>query len=373
MVELIIAAASVAEKLREWNDIRFFVFGMESAVLTFYLYYIGNFITKARKRKEYEMRNDLAYTWAAFFIFQSICNTLIMYADYFQNYLPSYDYRNYFLNLASVASLIGIILIARKAEQILRTHYVVTIMLSLIAVCPVIFYKFPTDYLNLFQTAAYICIILLFYAAVRYEIGNYRVILKQLKSFVYGFILFAISQLGRSDVSLNFFFNLEEDWMYNIRFFSDLGLVISVFLLQYSFSQFPSLFELEWKKYLKEIHIVHMKGGNEIYAYFFDEKNRENSEIVGGFMYGINQLVSEITGSNTALHMIKQQENVVCFEKNEQIIVVLIASDYKELYTHKLQQFLQHIMKEYGHLLPNWDGNRSHFKSLESLIQTYFK
>ncbi|MHA1341436.1 MAG: hypothetical protein ACTSRZ_11205 [Promethearchaeota archaeon] len=369
MLNLILDAA---EKLREWNDIRFFVFGMESAVLCFYIYYTGDFIRKARMRKENELRNDMAYTWALFFLFQAIMSVLIMYADYFQHYLPSLDSRNYFLNLGGVIGLIGIILIALKCEQIMKTHYIVTILLAAICACAILFYKFPTDMFNIFQTIAYTSIILIFYATIRYEIGKYPLLNKQLRIFILGFILMIICQLGRSDVSMNFFYNIDVDWLYNVRFFSDFGLLMSCFLLQYAFTQFPSLFELEWKKYLRELHIVHMKGGNELFSYYFQGGNEDNSEIVGGFMYGINQLVAEITGSETPLNMIKQKENVVCFEKNDKIIVVLIAKEYNEVYSIKLKYLLSKIMLDFGHLLDNWDGNKTIFKPLTKTVEEIF-
>lgn len=361
-----------AEKLREWNDIRFFVFGMESAVLCFYIYYTGDFIRKAKMRKQHELRNDMAYTWAAFFLFQAIMNVLIMYADYFQPYLPSLDSRNYFLNIAGVMGIFGLILIARKCEQIMKTYYIVTLVLSLINICVILFFKFPTDMFNIFQSIAYISIILIFYATVKYEIGQYPLLKKQLRVFVFGFILMIVFQLGRSDLSMNFFFNINENWLYNVRFISDFGLLISCFLLQYAFTQFPSLFELEWKKHLRELHIVHMKGGNELFSYYFQQGNEDKSEIVGGFMYGVNQLVSEITGSNTPLNMIKQQENVVCFEKNDKLIVVLIAKDYNEVYSIKLKYLLNQVTLKFGDLLDNWNGNKTIFKPIMEIVKDIF-
>ncbi|MBD3351516.1 MAG: hypothetical protein GF364_08515 [Candidatus Lokiarchaeota archaeon] len=366
---------NAADQLNYWTDIRFIVFGFEAAILAFYIYYTGRFLMGAKRKNEYSLRNDLSYTWAAFFACQAAMSAFIMYADYFQNYLPAgdiYAWRNYFLNLGGVMGLVGIILIARKSEQILGTKYIISVLLLIISACVVLFFNFPTRYFNLFLIVAYITNILIFYSAVRYVIGSHPMLNRQLRIFVYGFILMTIAQFGRSDIALNFVFQYSVDWVYNLRFFADFFLMASLFLLQYAFNQFPSLFELEWRKYLRELHVVYMKGGNEIYGYYFDEENKDNSEIVGGFMYGVNQLVSEITGSDTALHMIKQQENVVCFEKNELVIVVLIAKEYNELYTHKLKQLLSIIMLEYGHYLENWKGNKTPFKSLKEKIEKIF-
>lgn len=370
----------VAEILNTETTIRYFVFGMEACVFAFCIYYASDFIRKARRKKQNDLRNDMAYAWASFFILQAVMNALIVYADYFQDYLPATPpeftppfWRPYIINIAGVIGMIGLIIITLKSEQILGTYYLITVMLSMISVCVLIFPLFPMQYFTLFQTLAYITNIGIFYAAVRDRIGAHLLLKRQLKTFVYGFIIMAIAQLCRRDVILGIAFEMNVDWVYNIRFFADVGVLISLFILQYAFTEFPSLFELEWRKHLREIHVVHMKGGNEIYGYYFSDENADNSEIVGGFMYGVNQLVSEITGSDTALHMIRQKENVVCFEKTHLVIVVLIAKEYNEIYTIKLKQLLNQIMLDYGHLLEKWDGNKTPFKSIRELIEDVFK
>jgi len=366
----------VAERLMDRSDITLLAIGVEATIIAFCAFYAAQFYGKVRMRKEYDLKNDMAKTWLIFFVSQAAMNVLIVYGDYFQTYIPPIINRYYVLNLASVMGLIGLILIARKSEQILGTYYLVTILLTIITVCVVIFYNFPTPYLNLFVTFGYVVLIFIFYAAIKWEIGEIgelKELKKQMKFFELGFIMMAVSQLFRSEFILSIVFDISHNWVYNIRFFADWGLLASLFILQYSFQEFPSLFELEWRKHMKELHIMHMKGGNEIYSHFFVDQNRDNSEIVGGFMYGINQLVSEITGSQTPLNMIKQKENVVVFEKNDKLIVVLIAKEYNQIYTIKLKRMLNMVMERFGGELDNWNGNRTMFKPIEGFTDKIFK
>ncbi|MHA1819197.1 MAG: hypothetical protein ACTSU2_09480 [Promethearchaeota archaeon] len=363
----------VAAKFSEWCDLRFLIVGIEASIVGFCAFYSAVFFAKAKMRKEYELRNDMAKNWMIFFLTQAIMNAIYIYADFFQPYIPNILSRDYINNLGSVIGMIGLILIAKEAEDILETKYIATITLSIISVFPVFFFYFPVVYFNYFIFIAYISIIVLFYGAVRFEIGNHPLLNKQLYFFVFGFILMASSQLFRSDAILTWIYTINTDWVYNVRFLADWGLLGSLFILQYVFNEFPSLFELSWRKHLRELHFVHMGSGNEILSYYFTEEKKDTSEIIGGFMYGVNQLIGEITGSDKPLNMIKQKENVIVFDKNDKIIIFLIADEYSEIYKLKLSQLLNYITINYGHLLENWDGERTRFYPIKEYIKKIFK
>ncbi len=362
----------VAEKLMEHSDITFISIGIEFVIVAFCWFFAVQFYSNIKRRKEYELRNDTALIWLVFFIFQGLSYSLGIFANYFQNHIPNFLSRNYLLNISGAIGLIGVILIARKSEQILKDYYIVTIVLSLFSIFPMVFYFFPALEFRIFQMIAYGAAILLFFTAVRYETGEHPILKKQLRFFIFGFLLMVVCQLARSDVILNILFAINEDLVYDMMLFGDIGLLLSLFLLQYTFIEFPSLFELEWRKFMTEVHVIYLKSGVEVFSHYFKGLKKDSSEITGGFLFGVNQLISEITGSETPLNMIKQEENVIVFEKNDKLIVFLIASEYNEIYVLKLQKLLNQIMHEFGHILEDWKGEMTPLKPIKEIIRKIF-
>ncbi|MHA1728945.1 MAG: hypothetical protein ACTSWY_09455 [Promethearchaeota archaeon] len=367
----------VAEKFMDRTDITLIVVGIECVIIAFCFFFTALFYAKIKRRKEYELRNDTAQIWMVFFFSQGCMYILNVFANFFQDSIPKELLsREYLLNLAGVLGLVGLIFIAKKSEDILQDYFITTLILSFISVFPVLFFYFPYIPFIIFQAFSYITIIIIFYAAVRYKIGEHKLLNRQLGIFIIGFIVMAIAQLFRSDVILEMFCNINENYICNVRLLSDGALLASLFMLQYAFVEFPSLFELEWRKHLHELHVVYLNGGLEILSHFFKDGKKDlkiHSEIVGGFLYGVNQLITEITGSKTSLNMIKQQENVIIFEKNETLIIFLIAGEYNEIYKLKLKKLLSQIMIEYGHILENWKGNKTVLKPIRQMVEKIFK
>ena len=110
----------VAEKLMEHSDITFISIGIEFVIVAFCWFFAAQFYSKIKRRKEYELRNDTAQIWLVFFIFQGLSYSISIFANYFQNHIPIFLSRNYLLNISGAVGLIGVILIARKSEEILK-------------------------------------------------------------------------------------------------------------------------------------------------------------------------------------------------------------------------------------------------------------
>jgi hypothetical protein len=340
------------------------------------------FFVDALRRKKKGEPVGFPLSWAFFFMGQFLSDAIKMYADFYQNYIPELISRAYLNNVANAFGLLGLVLISIQIERILKSGYINTIIVSLISLCAIFFYNFPSNYLTLFIFVAFFSTLGIIYAAVQSRVHHHPHLNDMLIVFIVGFIMNFTGNLLKTDFILNLFsepfdllFGNANNILY-IRLLAGDAIVIgSIFVMQFSFQEFPSIMELTWSNYLMEIHIVSYNGIELFNKRFYEEKKLKSGthpDLMAAAFSGIQDIIKEITGSEENVDLIDQGNYKMIFEKSEFSIVILIVSEYLDIYRYKLEKLSQDVEKKYGKYIQKWSGDMSIFEDADELIMNYF-
>ncbi|MBN2157139.1 MAG: hypothetical protein JW776_13930 [Candidatus Lokiarchaeota archaeon] len=368
--------------LMQKRTLRELLIGLESIIGAFYLFYSMRFFVEAihKKKKKEPMEMNLA--WGFFFLGQFLFDAVKMYADFYQDHIPELIDRAYLNNVANALGLLGLVYISIQIERILKSGYINTIIISLISLCAIFFYNFPSNYLTLFIFVAFFATLGIIYAAIQSRVEHHPKLVDMLVIFILGFILLFLGNILKTDFILNLFiepftntFGNTNDILY-IRLLAGDGIVIaSIFIIQFSFQEFPSIMELNWSNYLLEIHIVSYNGIELYNRRFYEERTLKSSthpDLVAAAFSGIQDIIKEITGSEENVDLIDQGNYKMIFEKSRYVIVILIVTENLEIYRYKLEKLTPEIEEKFGNYISNWTGDMSLFEGAKDLIDTYF-
>ncbi|TFG19735.1 MAG: hypothetical protein EU530_05345 [Promethearchaeota archaeon] len=362
--------------------LRELLIGFESIIGAFYIFYCMKFIVDAIRRKKKGEPIGFPLAWAFFFFGQFLFDALKMFADFYQDLIPEIIDRAYLNNVASALGLLGLVLISIQIETILKSGFINTIIIGLISLCAIFFYNFPSNYLTLFIFVAFFSTLGIIYAAIKTRVEHHPYLNDILIVFVVGFILSFTGNLLKTDFILNLFsepfgliFGDSNDILF-IRLLAGDAIVIgSIFVIQFSFYEFPSIMELTWTNYLFELHIVSYNGIELYNKRFYEErglKTGTHPDLMAAAFSGIQDIIKEITGSEENVDLIDQGNYKMIFEKSEYSIVILIVSEYLDIYRYKLQKLCPEIEEKYGKHIKKWTGDMSIFEDANELIEHYF-
>ena len=362
--------------------LRELLIGFESIIGAFYIFYCMKFIVDAVRRKKKGEPTGFPVAWAIFFFGQFLFDALKMYADFYQDLIPEIINRAYLNNVANALGLLGLIFISIQIERILKSGFINTIIVGLISLCAIFFYNFPSNYLTLFIFVAFFSTIGIIYAAVKSRVEHHPHLNNMLIVFIIGFIMAFTGNLLKTDFILNLLsepfgliFGDSNDILF-IRLLAGDAIVIgSIFVMQFSFYEFPSIMELNWTNYLFELHIVSYNGIELYNKRFYEErglKSGTHPDLMAAAFSGIQDIIKEITGSEENVDLIDQGNYKMIFEKSQYSIVILIVSEYLDIYRYKLQKLTPEIEKKYGKYIKKWTGEMSIFQDANELIDNYF-
>jgi len=367
--------------LMQKRVLRELLIGFESIIGAFYLFYSMRFFVEAIQRKKKNESMEMNLAWGFFFLGQFLFDAIKMYADFYQDFIPEVIERAYLNNIANAMGLLGLIYISIQIERILKSGFINTSIIGVISLCAVFFYRFPSSYLTLFIFVAFFSTLGIIYAAVKSRVEHHPRLNQMLIIFVIGFILSFSGNLLKTDFILNLFsepFNLlfgnSNDILY-IRLLAGDGIVIgSIFVMQFSFQEFPSIMELNWSNYILELHIASYNGIELYNQRFYDRslKSTTHPDLMAAAFSGIQDIIKEITGSEENIDLIDQGNYKMIFEKSQYVIVILIVTENLEIYRYKLEKLTPEIEKKYGSYIKNWTGDMSLFQDANELVDNYF-
>ncbi len=362
--------------------LRELLIGFESIIGAFYIFYSMKFFADAIRRKKKGESVGFPLAWALFFFGQFLFDALKMFADFYQDLIPEIINRAYLNNVANALGLMGLLLISIQIERILKSGFINTIIIGIISLCAIFFYNFPSNYLTLFIFVAFFSTIGIIYAAVQSRVEHHPRLHDMMIVFIIGFIMAFTGNLLKTDFILNLLsepfdllFGDSNDILF-IRLLAGDAIVIgSIFVIQFSFHEFPSIMELNWTNYLFELHIVSYNGIELYNKRFYEErglKSGTHPDLMAAAFSGIQDIIKEITGSEENVDLIDQGNYKMIFEKSEYSIVILIVSEYLDIYRYKLEKLSPEVEKRYGKYIKKWTGDMSLFQDAHELIDNYF-
>jgi hypothetical protein len=359
---------------------REFLIGLEFVICGFFTFYIIQFFYGAVQRRKKGESQDMIISWSFFFLGQSLLTALKIFADFYQTAIPSIIDRTYLNNVANVFGLLGLVSLSIEVEKLINTGFINSLIIVFISTCAVLFYYFPSDYLAIFIFIAYFSTLGLLFALVHSRIEDNKYLDQMLNIFILGFILMFTGNLFKSDTVLQLLSNSFTTLFGSIysvlyfRLFGDLVVIFSIFIMQYSFQEFPSLMELNWIQYLGEIHVL-SANGIELYSKTFSRRTDSipiDPDLMGAAMSGITDIIKEVTGSNKSLNLIDQGDFKIIFEKSQYAIIFLIAKKPLDIYRIKLQNLMKDIIDVYGSFIRNWIGDIAMFSGISDLVAKHF-
>lgn len=372
----------IDEILMQKRILRELLIGFESIIGAFYLFYMMKFFTDAIQRKKKGEPIGFPLAWSLFFLGQFLFDALKMFADFYQDLIPELIDRAYLNNVANVLGLLGLIYISIQIEHILKSGFVNTIIIGVISLCAVFFYNFPSSYLTLFIFVAFLSSLGIIFAAVQSRVEHHPRLTRMLLIFIISFILMFTGNMLRADFVLNLFsesfisiFGDVNDILYIRLLAGDAIVIASIFIMQFSFQEFPSIMELNWSNYLFELHIASYNGIELFNKRFYEErglKSGTHPDLMAAAFSGIQDIIKEITGSEENVDLIDQGNFKMIFEKTKHVIVILIVSEYLEIYRYKLKKLIPKVEEKYGKYIAKWTGDMSMFQDADELIDEYF-
>jgi hypothetical protein len=364
----------IADLFMEYSFLREILISLEMIAAAFFFFYMLQFFNGMMKRKRKGEKLDWMFSWASFFLGQLFLTLVLIFGDYYQGIIPQEIIeRFYIVNVAKVFGLLGLIAISVQIEKVLEgeSYFINSTIITIISLCVIFFYNFPSDYLTIFISIAYGSTVLMIYAAINSRVGKNRRLHRNLNVFLTGYITMFIGNLFKSDLIISLFTGLEFNALI-IRLIGDILVISSIFILNYSFESFPTIMELNWKLYLLEIHIL-SANGIEIHCNNFETiKRKIDPDLVGMAVTGISDLIKEVTGSTEDLNMIDQKDFKIIFKKSDDFVIFLLATEPLEIYEFKLIDLMEDITKEFGKKVENWGGDLIKFKGIEKHVLNHF-
>lgn len=364
----------IEDLFMEYGFLREILISLEMIAAAFFFFYMLQFFNEMLKRKKKEEPMDWMFSWTVFFMGQLFLTLVLIFGDYYQGIIPEEIIERFYItNIAKVFGLLGLVAISIQIEKVLdgESYYINSTVITIISLCVVFFYNFPSDYLTIFISIAYGSTVLMIYAAVNSRVGKNRRLHRNLNIFLTGYIIMFIGNLFKSDLIILLFTGLEFNALI-IRLIGDISVISSIFILNYSFESFPTIMELQWKQYLLELHIL-SANGIEIHCNNFETiKRKIDPDLVGMAVTGISDLIKEVTGSKEDLNMIDQKDFKILFKKSECFVIFLLTTEPLEIYTNKLDDLMIDITDVFGANVKNWQGDLIKFKGIEKCVLNHF-
>jgi len=144
--------------------------------------------------------------------------------------------------------------------------------------------------------------------------------------------------------------------------------IAGILLMTIGILQLPILSELDWKKKLIHLYIIH-SSGLVILERSFKEHDSISPVLVGSGLTGVATIVKEITKSDQKLSIIRQGDvNIALKYGNYVNMALLIEEDFKIVHV-RLQELLEKFEELFKDILPTWKGDLKIFQPVNVLIE----
>lgn len=148
--------------------------------------------------------------------------------------------------------------------------------------------------------------------------------------------------------------------------------IIGILLMAIGILGLPILSELDWKKKLIHLYIIH-SSGLVILDHSFKKRDSLSATFVGGGLTGIAAIVKEITKSDQKLSIISQGNINIALKYGNYVNMALLIEEDLKIIHYKLQELLEKFEELFKDILPEWRGHLPIFLPAIVLIEQILK
>ncbi len=363
---------AIEDILAQPGALRELVIGSGFVIFAFSLYFGTQFIYESLKRRKEQKSWNLYLSWILFFFLFAIKDILFTITDFYPALYVDTITRAVMQKIGIFFSIASILAFSIPVERLVRKVPFLNSTAIIIIGVVAIFVNFNVDFVFLLISIISLVILAIFYFVVNVRIKGESFLRHKVYFVLFGFsiLLFANAFLSES---------LLEIFGLSYRLIGNLIIIAALFLLQFSFYYFPSIFELEWNRFLKSIYVI-SSNGIKLYSKQFDqteqyrnENEREvESDFIAAAFTGITSVISEITGTKGKLHTIDQGDTQLIIAGDDNVKLFLLTTEDLEIFHTKLERLYHELVGLYGDILVGWGGNVSIFEPIAQMVENIF-
>lgn len=162
-----------------------------------------------------------------------------------------------------------------------------------------------------------------------------------------------------------------------LRICGDVLVIVGIHFFIWSLNHLPDFSEFDWIHSIRCIVIMH-SNGISLFSRFWNSKESiddtnlaDKDTLISAAISSIDALLNEMVGKER-LNRIQLQDNVVIFEKRQNFMTFVIASNYLESLAIRVREFSHKFESLYGSILCTWGGDVSVFLPVEALADIHF-
>ena len=324
------------------------------------------FFYKYRIRVKEQYPSLFELDWGILFLSFALTYSFFILGDFFPGN------RNFVLALGYILLTMGGWAVSYHIERIkiINTKYLLTIFCTIL-LSLIIFSIFFDPSFNLTRNVANYSFIPIFGLLCVYFYKLYR----RLKAAGYrfyvlgviGVLITLIGHFGTTDIVIDFFSG------FYIRVIADLLIIAGLIIIGYFLNSIPIITDMDWKKTIKYILIVHPSGVC-LYHENFQERKEMYDQLLSGSLSVIEMLLQDTIEDQTRLEVISKGNDVFFIAHGEFINGIIVAEKEVEILKYLLKKLVKKFEDfHYDLLVENkWKGNFSLFKHTRHLVNQIF-
>ncbi len=363
---------AIEDILAQPGALRELAIGSGFVIFAFSLYFGTQFVYESLKRRKEQKSWNLYLSWILFFFLFAVKDILFTITDFYPVLYVDTMSRDIMQKIGIFFSIACILAFSIPVERLVRMVPFLNSSAIIFIGVVAIFIDFNFDFVFLLISIISLVILAIFYFVVTVRIKGESFLSHKVYFVLVGFSILLFANAFLSETLLEIF-----GLFY--RLIGNLILIAALFFLQFSFYYFPSLFELEWNRFLKSIYVI-SSNGLKIYSKHFheteqyrNENEREvESEFIAAAFTGITSIISEITGTPGRLHTIDQGDTQLIIAGDDNLKLFLLTTEDLEIFHAKLERLSRELVDLYGDILVGWGGNVSIFKPVEKMVEIIF-
>lgn len=224
----------------------------------------------------------------------------------------------------------------------------------------------PPNILSFINYSVALIIVLIFpyffFVLIRRTHGEIK---KYMSLLLIGLVLYVLGITGGTKIAMDII-GLQ------VRLIADILKIFGLTTIIIGFYNLPTFGEFDWKEKLREMYII-SSDGILIYHYTFSSSNiSTDHDLIAGGVYGIKEMLSEMTASKQKLHIIDHEDVKIFFEYGEFVISALICEEERRTVSFKLREFTREFESFFKTALKSWNGNLDLFQPSKALIEKHF-
>jgi hypothetical protein len=179
-----------------------------------------------------------------------------------------------------------------------------------------------------------------------------------------------IGHLGITDIAIGLF-------GLGIRIAGDLVDIIGILLFKTSLDYLPDFSEFDWIPSIRAVIVVHSNGVPCFSRFWGSNKNskdlsdNDKDSLISGAMSTVEILLNEMVGKEL-LNRIQLDDKVVLFEKRNNFMTIVIATEYLDSLSIRIRNFSDNFEEIFGSILKDWGGNITAFLPAEAMADIHF-